>query len=183
MLGRLAAAPAPTGALVALGGALVVLAPVGLTVGGLLEDGRATWQLAPRARPLLVGALASASAWVIALVVGAIGVAAAMLGAARLADTGVLGGVVLGSWLSALLAGAVVPWTKAGVGGQSASLGAFGVVAGLAAICAGRISAALPAAGPVPWVVWGTIGGAFIRGWSRRPLASCREGPPDALSG
>ena len=77
----------------------------------------------------------------IALVGAAILLAATALGEAGLADTG---RSALSCWadaLSALLAGAVVPWTRAGAGGQAATLGAFGVVAGLAASCAGRLSA------------------------------------------
>ena len=57
-----------------------------------------------------------------------------------------------------------MPWTRAGAGGQAATLGAFGVVAGLAAVCASRLAAALPPGGPVTWAAWGVIGCAFGAG-------------------
>lgn len=154
-LGVLAQGPPPSGALVAVGGSVVVLAPVGLALSGVLCDGRHVWHVVPRARCLVVGMLATASCGV-AAGAGAITIAVSVaVGEARGHDAPPLVALVAAGWLCAALAGAIVPWARAGGGGQAASLGAFGVIGGIAAVTFGRLAHTVPSGAPAGWAVWG----------------------------
>lgn len=157
-IGVLATAPPPTGALVAVSGAVVVLAPAGLAVSGVICDGRTLWSLAPPLRAVFSAVLVCVSAIPVATAGVIVAGTAVLAQQALITDLLPLAGLVAGSWVSALIAGAIVPWTRAGAGGQSASLGAFAVVGGIAALCSARVAAAWPVTGGVAIVTWGLVG-------------------------
>ncbi|MFN8221673.1 MAG: hypothetical protein U0R50_00330 [Gaiellales bacterium] len=162
-LALLAASPPPAGALIALGGVAVVLAPIGLVPGGLVDEGRWLWQSAPVVRQTVASAigLASLALWSVPVVV-VLGVAAG-LGQASPVDSALLLGFGSAAWLCAWVAGVLAPWARAGHGAQAVSLGAFAVVAGLVSLAAGQLAPLVPGA-PAALAVWGSLAAVSVVG-------------------
>jgi hypothetical protein len=135
----LGGAPAPVGALLGAAGAAVVLAPAGLAAGGLLEDGRWLWASVPAPRGLVVGASVVGAGLLLVPWVGvAVGVGVLVEGASG-SEVLAFVGAIAGSWGCALVAGMLVPWSRAGIGEQGAALAVFATLAAAASLVVTRL--------------------------------------------
>lgn len=158
---RLGAAPSPSGLLLGTTGAALTAAPLALAVGGIVDDGRHVWRLAPvPVMPLVL-------AWTTAAVVGlgpplAVALTAHVVEAGRVVDVGVALGLAVVVWACALVAGALVPWRRHGVADQALSLAALGVGLGAVSLATSRLGPLLVERGAPPPVVGAALVGATV---------------------
>ncbi len=148
---RLGEAPSPSGLLLGATGAALTAAPVALAVGGIVDEGRHVWRLAP------VPGVRLALAWAAAAVPGLAPPAGAALTAhlvegGRVDDLGVALGLTVVVWACALVAGTLVPWRRHGVADQALSLAALGVGLGGVSLGASRLGPLLVERGAPPSV-------------------------------
>ncbi len=158
---RLGEAPSPSGLLLGTTGAALTAAPFALAVGGIVDDGRHLWRLAP----VPVGQLALA--WTTAAVVGlgpplAVAMTAHVVEGGRVVDLGVALGLAVVVWACALVAGALVPWRRHGVADQALSLGVLGVGLGGVSLAASRLGPLLVEGGAPPSVAGALLVGATV---------------------
>jgi hypothetical protein len=158
---RLGAAPSPSGLLLGTTGSALTAAPFALAVGGVIDDGRHVWRLAP------VPAVPLVLAWATATLIGvgpplAIALTAHALEGGRVVDLGVALGLAVVVWSCALTAGALVPWRRHGIADQALSLGMLGVGLGGMSLAASQLGPLLVERGAPPPAAGTALVGATI---------------------
>jgi hypothetical protein len=161
-----AAAPAPTPFLLATTTALLGSILCSLAVCGLLLDGRWLWIGGPGDRRAIGIAACLVGLGGSALPVAVVGTGAIVASGASWSAAGVVATFVIVGSATALLAGAVVPWSSDGVGDQLTSFAAFAAIAIATSLTVGLgaprlVSLGLPDAAVVVLVCGASMGAAL----------------------
>lgn len=123
-----AATPGPASFLLATTTALLGSVVWSLTLGGVMLRGRWLWAVAPTDRRVIAAAACGVGLAGSAIPVAVVGVGTASATGASWGSVGVVAAFVIVGSASALLAGALVPWSDEGVGDQMETFAALAAV-------------------------------------------------------
>jgi len=161
-LAAVAAAPAPAALLLGTTTALLGSLFCPLAAGGALLDGRWLWAGTPRGSAVVVGAAALVAVAGTAAPVGLVGAGAWVGSGASRSSAGVVAVLVVAGSATALLAGALVPWRRSGVGDQLTTFAAFAAVAVATSLAVGLVAPRIVATGAPDALVAGLAVGPSV---------------------
>lgn len=142
-----AATPAPAAFLLATTTALLGSVVWPLALGGVLLRGRWLWAGAPADRRLIAASACGVALTGSAVPVAVVGVGAASAAGASWSSVGAVAAFVIVGSASALLAGALVPWSGEGVGDQLTTFAALAAVVIAVSLAVGLAAPRLVALG------------------------------------